>query len=144
MIISVARVIAKLIQSGESTHIHDHVIMPVSLRTINTMVKRPVKPIPVPVLLLLLLLLIFHSPFCFFILYLYTSSCICLGGVAGLRCARKYSRCAFLLILSYGINFSFFVIFIDFFHFNAVHCIFIFMVKDKGDIFGVYFLIYVL
>lgn len=91
---------ARPIQSGESTHTHDHVITPVSLRTINTIVKRPVKPIPVPVLLLLLLLLIFHSPFCFFCLYLYTSSCICFGGVAGLRCARKYSRCAFLLILS--------------------------------------------
>lgn len=34
------------IHSGESTHIHDHVMYPVNFRPMNRMVKRPTNPIP--------------------------------------------------------------------------------------------------
>lgn len=34
------------IQSGDSTHHHDHAITLVSLSVMNTMVSRPAKPIP--------------------------------------------------------------------------------------------------
>ena len=37
---------AALIQSGEITHTHGHVIYPVSFRTIKTIVSSPAKPMP--------------------------------------------------------------------------------------------------
>lgn len=36
----------KAIQIGEKTHHHDHDILPINFRTINTMVNNPVNPIP--------------------------------------------------------------------------------------------------
>lgn len=33
-------------QSGEKTHHHDHVILPVSFNTIKMITKTPVKPMP--------------------------------------------------------------------------------------------------
>ena len=36
----------KLIHSGLSTHHHDHAILPVSFKTIKTIVNSPTKPIP--------------------------------------------------------------------------------------------------
>jgi len=51
--ITAARI--RLIQIGESTHHHDQSITSVSFKMMNTMVRRPVKPMP-PLLLELLLI----------------------------------------------------------------------------------------
>jgi hypothetical protein len=47
------------IHMGDKTHHQDHVMIPISLRTINTIVNKPPKPIPLEELLELLITLIF-------------------------------------------------------------------------------------
>jgi len=42
----IPRTTVKPIHSGESTQSHDHVMWPVSLRVMNTIVSRPRNPMP--------------------------------------------------------------------------------------------------
>jgi len=45
-IIKIMTTIAAPIQSGDKTHHHDHVILPINFNVIKTIVKSPTKPIP--------------------------------------------------------------------------------------------------
>ena len=60
---NITKAIAIEIQRGDNTHSQDQSILPMSLRTMNTMAKRPQKPIPDPefdeLLLIDLLFLLF-------------------------------------------------------------------------------------
>ena len=50
-----------LIQIGDNTHHHDHAMTLQSFRVMNTMVRRPAKPIPPDVLLFVLLMVVDNS-----------------------------------------------------------------------------------